>query len=363
MTLHNTARLFVLVALLAVVGCSKSSDKSGPGDDPAKVTNKDQKPPAANPSDSTIPAVRTPSSQQPTKTQRPAAEQKAIDEIRKLYGKIQYANDNPAALVVGVSFKGQRRVKGTDLAILAPLTSVQELNLDGTSVTDVSLLAPLTKLRVLNLPDLTPDQFDTLAKLPSLESLSVGIAKPSLSTAGIDNPYKNREATKTFESQDFLRQALDRLCKSISLKHLRLTQGGSATIGGHRPRADSFAPLSRLSMLTFLEIQPLFEDDAVFTELSKIGRLQTLIVGNVSHKGMSNLSASKSLKHLQVTNIVKDSDAIVRAASAIPTLERFNYSVGRVSDSLLIQLKSDNPRFVVEQKKRDLWNELVTGSQ
>ena len=362
MILTRTSRFAFLVALLAVVGCSKTSDKSGPGDAPAKVANKDQRPPAANPSDSTIP-MGTPTSQQPTKTRRPAAEQKAIDEIRKLYGKVQYANDDPAAPVVGVSFKSQRRVKGTDLAILASLTSIQELNLDGTSVTDVSLLAPLTKLKVLYLPDLSPDHFDTLAKLPSLESLSVGIAKPSLSTAGIDNPYKNREATKAFESQDFLSQGLERLCKSPSLKHLRLTQGGSATIGGHRPRANSFAPLSRLSTLVFLEIQPLFEADEVFTDLSKCSSLQTLIVGNISHKGMSNLSGSKSLKHLQLTNIVKDSDAIVRAASAIPTLERFNYSVGRVSDSLLIELKRDNPRLVVEQKKRDLWNELVVGNQ
>ena len=40
MTLSNAARLIGFVALLAVVGCSKSSDKSGPGDAPAKVAVK-----------------------------------------------------------------------------------------------------------------------------------------------------------------------------------------------------------------------------------------------------------------------------------------------------------------------------------
>ena len=369
MTLLIKSRFLLLVGLLALVGCSSSSDKTA--DAPKKASGAAKKQAAANSADSNTSTNQTPS-KSTTKSQRTAAEQKALDEIRKLYGKVEFADARPTAPVVKVSFKSQRRVKGTDLGILAPLTTIQELDIDGTSVTDISLLAPLTKLKVLYLPDMAPDQFESLAKLPSLESLSVGVAKPSLASAGIDNPFKNRTATKDFNSQDFVGKSLTSLSGSRTLKHLRITQGGSATQGGGWLRAETFAPLQSFPGLTFLEFQPFISatsekeelEAAAFQHISRCRTLNTLVVTKqLSLECMTSLAESRSLKHLQAALPPRNGDAIVRKAATMPTLERFNVRNGMVSDTLLIQLKRENPRFVVEQKKRDLWNELVVGNR
>lgn len=358
--MHKALGLVAILLVGLVGGCGDKTPPQAPATSGGRDAGAKPKPSSATGNSANTSSKPTKSS---STAQRPAAEQQAINDVRKLNGKIQYADSAPDSPVIKVSFKSQRRVKGTDLGILAPLTTIQELDLGGTSVTDISLIGTLPKLKTLYLPNLAPDQFDTLAKLPSLDSLSVGIDKPSLASSGIDNPYKNRAATKDFDSQDFLKQSLERLSGSRSLTNLRITQGGSATIGKHAPRGDSFTPLSRFPSLTFLEI-PLGNDaDDAFIDFSKCGSLQALIVSNITHKGMSNLSGSKSLKHLHVTNILKDSEGIVRAASTMPALERITYVLGKVSDSLLIQLKRDNPRLVVEQKKRDLWSELVVGNQ
>ncbi len=77
-----------------------------------------------------------------TRKERPVPEQEAIDAIRKLNGKVQYADASPTAPVTKVPFGG---VRGADLGMLKDLATIEELDLGGgqSSVVDITFIAPL----------------------------------------------------------------------------------------------------------------------------------------------------------------------------------------------------------------------------
>lgn len=273
--------------------------------------------------------------------------------------------------MVAVVFQG--RLRGSDLGMLKDLPTIRELDLSGTVVTDVSLLLSLSQLRILYLPALTPDQFIHLAELPSLLSLSVGINKPSLESAGIENPYKNRNATKVFESQDFVGQALANLSRSPNLTNLRVIQKGSAAQGGGWLRADTFVPLQQFPALTYLEFQPFISvtsekpelELGAFQHIAQCRTLDTLIVTKtMDGECMARLAKSPSLRRLQMA-VPRYSDAIVQTAATIPTLSNLNISNGGqlISDTLLLKLKRDKPSLIIEMKKADWWDDRIADSR
>lgn len=283
-----------------------------------------------------------------TRKERPVPEQEAIDAIRKLNGKVQYADASPTAPVTKVSFGG---VRGADLGMLKDLATIEELDLGGgqSSVVDITFIAPLAKLKTLDLPCITPDQFDILADLPSLETLTVGIAKPSLASAGIDNPYKNREATKEFNNQDFLKQAIDRLSKSQSLKHLRLLAQNS---GQGVAQPTTFSSSNRLPRLTFLDLSHLTLSDDNCADLGRCMNLNTLVLTNwngkaFTEKGIQQLSECKNLKRLSVKGA---SDSILSVAVSFPPLTHLDFPVSRLSDAQLVSARRSNPRLTLSER-------------
>lgn len=295
---------------------------------------------------------------------RPAQEQRAIDQIHQLHGKVRFDDSRPERPVVAVSFRSQRRVNGADLDCLSDLPTIVELDLEGTSVKDVSLLSGLSSLRVLHLPDLTPDQIPVLAKLPALESLSIGVDKPSPESAGIQNRFKDREATREFESQDFLRQAIEGLSGAPNLKHLRIKQGGSGTSGKHAPRVESFDALAAYKSLAFVDISSLSISNEVLADLGECANLEILAIVNmngntITGEGIGSLSRCKKLR---VLSVKRANDDILSAAAKIGSLEKFESdATARVSDSLLIALKRDNARLKISLRPPlvDWWSEVV----
>jgi len=345
--MHKALGLVAILLVGLVGGCGDKTPPQAPATSGGSDAGAKPKPSSATGNSANTSSKPTKSS---STAQRPAAEQQAINDVRKLNGKIQYADSAPDSPVIKVSFKGLRDIGGADLGCLKALPTIVELNLEiaRNGPQDISLLTSLPKLKVLYLPNLPADQFATLAQLPALESLSVGIDKPSSSSSG----------------QDFLRQALDGLSGSRTLKHLRITQGGSGIIGANKPKADSFASLPKITTLAFIDISPLQITDEAMADIGRCGNLETLILTNmngklISDKGIQSLSACNKLKVLSVKGV---NDSILTAAAQLGSLVHFDSGTTvRVSDSLLVGLKRDNPRLTVTVRApfTKWWDEIV----
>jgi Leucine-rich repeat (LRR) protein len=156
----------VLAGLVVAAGCSRSPTNLAPGSD--QTTEK------AAPSARTVDSARV-----VTEVPRPPQQARAIAEIEKCGGKIEYDEQSPGKPVVGVRLGGAKDVDAA-LPFLANLPSLRSVDLSvakgAESVTDAGLVhfAEMDRLQQLNLAntrisDKGLEQLQSLAALRSLD--------------------------------------------------------------------------------------------------------------------------------------------------------------------------------------------------
>ena len=342
----RTAVFSLLVLLLGLLaGCVKK-DQAAPavaGKNEPEKANLGKKTPAENQasagSKQSIPTV-----------QRPPKQQQAIDALLKMYGTVLVDPTKPDQPVVKVVLKKSsgNTIRGTDLEPLAALDTIEELDLQATAITDITHVAGLKRLKVFNTPPLTPDQFEIVASLPSLESLSCTVKQPERrSTTDSSIPVKDRrKADREINEQDFVQQALASLSKSKTLRNLRV----QPFTGVVHCTDNSFAPLSRIANLRYLELSGFIVTDRHVASISESESLESLVLhgknttSNITGSGMKQLAKCRTVKALDMRGI---NDDILGGVASVPSLTSFTYSHSlsgrKVSDSLLIRIKRDNP--------------------
>ena len=302
-------------------------------------------------------------------TKRPAKQQHAIDALTKMYGTVLVDPTKPDQPVVKVVLKESsgNTIRGTDLEALAELDTIEELDLQSKSITDITHVAGLKRLKVFYAPPLPPDQFEIIATLPSLETLSCTIRRPEQrSTTDPAIPAKDRrKADREFNEQDFVQQALESLSQSKTLRNLRL----QPISGVVHCTDNSFAPISRIPNLRYLELSGFIVTDRHVASISESGSLEVLVLhgtntqSSISGSGMNYLARCKSLQTLDMRAI---NDDILSGVALVPSLTSFTYSHSlsgrKVSDSLLIRIKRENTTlqlFNGDNTKTQPWAKVV----
>ena len=112
----------------------------------------------------------------------------------------------------------------------------------------------------------------------------------------------------------------------------------------------SFSPLSQLQNLRYLELSGFIVTDRHLSSVSECRLLDTLVLhgnntsANITGAGVKQLAKTGSLKTLDMRGI---NDDILSGAAAVSSLTSLTYSHSlsgrKVSDTLLIKLKRENP--------------------
>jgi len=282
--------------------------------------------------------------------QRPAKQQQAIDAFLKLHGTVLVDPTKPDQPVIKVVLRKSagNTIRGSDLEYLAALDTIEELDLSDTATTDITHVASLKRLKVFSTPPLTPEQFQTVASLPSLETLACTVKAPERQRTTDSNvPVKDRRKKDgEANEQDFVRLAITQLAQSKTLRQLRM-QPFSGVV---HCTDGSFSPLFQLESLRYLELSGFIVTDRHLSSISECKMLETLVLhGNntstsITGTGMKQLAKCSTLKTLDMRGI---NDDIMGGAASVPTLTSFTYSHSlsgrKVTDSMLIRLKRDNP--------------------